>query len=112
MSWIIAGTAIGTAVLGAAQGAQKRKSEQAQNQASADMSAAQMQYSPWTKITPQAYQPNAPDSSAFGGAVQGGLGGAMFGQSLKKQNMHEEALELEKLRAGQNLTARGGLPPG
>lgn len=109
MSWIVAGTAIGSAVLGAAQGAQKRKAEQASNQANAELTAAQTEFSPWTHLQPQSFTSAPVASSGFGGAAQGALGGAMFGQGLKKQNMESAQLEEEKAKiAGMGLSARGG----
>jgi hypothetical protein len=83
MSWIIAGTAVGGAVLGAVQGGQKRKAEQQQNQANAMITAAQSEFNPWTGIKPQQFNAQAPTSTALGGAAEGGLGGAMFAQGLK-----------------------------
>lgn len=91
MSWVVAGVAGGTAVLGALNAANQRKAQQRQNQQSADVSAAQTQFSPWTHIQPQGFQPQAITANPMSGAVQGGLGGAMFGMQLKKGMAEDEA---------------------
>lgn len=85
MSWALTATA-GMAALGAYNADQQRKAQQKQNQLSADITAAQTQYSPWTKITPQAFQGQAPTGNAVAGAAEGALGGAMFGMKLQDRN--------------------------
>lgn len=91
MSWVIAGTAIGTAALGAINASQQRKAQQQSNEANANMSAAQMQYSPWTGVKPGTPQMSAVDANPLGGAIQGGLGGAMFASALKKNQAPGES---------------------
>ena len=82
MSWV----AVGAAAIGAVTAAQQRKAQQQANQQSSDVNAAQTQFSPWTGIKPQAFAPQAVTANALGGAVQGGLGGAMFAQGQKKSD--------------------------
>lgn len=100
MSWVIAGTAIGTAALGAINASQQRKAQQQANETNANMSAAQMQYSPWTGVKPSTPQMGAVTDNVMGGALQGGLGGAMFGSALQK-NLGESAAK--KSAAGDEL---------
>lgn len=73
------------AAIGALQGAQQRKAQQQANQQSANITAAQTEFSPWTKISPQGFQATPITGNAFGGALQGGLSGAMFAQANKSQ---------------------------
>jgi len=83
MSWVAAAIA-GSAVLGAVQGQQQRQAQQRANQQSADISAAQMQYSPWTKIAPQTAQVTPVTGSMLGGAEKGALTGAMYADAINK----------------------------
>lgn len=80
MAWLVVGT---TAALGALTASQNRQAQQRANQQSADLSAAQMQYSPWTGVKPQAAQVTPVTANALGGALQGGLAGAMHEASNK-----------------------------
>lgn len=80
MSWV--GVAVGTTALGAVQGAQQRKAQQRANQQSADISAAQEEFSPWTGQKPQEAKIGAVTGSPLQGAVQGALTGAMFGKQF------------------------------
>ena len=84
MSWVVAGTAAGTALLGAYQGEQQRKAQVAANNQQAQMAAAQTQYSPWTGMGAGQANLSPVTGSALGGAIQGGLSGAMFAQGMKK----------------------------
>lgn len=93
MSWIVAGTAIGSAVLGAAQGQQKRKAEQEANQANAQITAAQTQYSPWTGMAPQKFEATPIADSALGGAVVGGYGGLAQGMKLKEGFQEQKMMD-------------------
>lgn len=78
MSWI--GVGVGAGVLTSTLNSKaQRKAQERQ----ADISAAQMQYSPWTGVTPQAFNPQpvggAGDALAAGAA--GGLSAAMQKQA-------------------------------
>lgn len=97
MSWVV----VGTAAVSAVAADQKRQAQERANVQQSKISAAQTEYSPWTGITPQAYQPQAVDSSALGGAIQGGLSGAMFSQGLKKNDA-----EIAKLKAEEDAAKR------
>jgi hypothetical protein len=76
MSWVAVGVSVG-----AVQGAQQRKAQQDANQQQANISAAQTEFSPWTKIQPQAANLQPVTSSALGGAAQGALAGAMYSKA-------------------------------
>lgn len=81
MSWIASGVAAGTAVLGAVNAGEQRKSQQRANQAQGEISGAQMAMSPWTKMAPQQANLTPVTASPVGGFAQGALGGAMFAKS-------------------------------
>lgn len=85
MSWVVAGVAGGTALLGAVNAAQQRNAQRKQNQQQADMSAAQMEFSPWTGVKPGTPQVSAITANPLGGAVQGGIGGAMYAMGNKEK---------------------------
>lgn len=80
MSWIA--VAVGT---GAGAGLKYLEAQQAQKQDQAKMmaNAAQIQYSPWTHANAQVIgaEAGSPTTAALGGALQGGLSGAMFAKS-------------------------------
>jgi len=102
--WPMIAATLGSAAIGALSGAQQRKAQQEQNQAQADIAAAQTQYSPWTNIKPQAAQMQTVTGSPLGGAAQGALSGAMFAQGMKNQDAaksNPEADAMEKLRQEQ-----------
>jgi hypothetical protein len=82
MTWAATAIAVGTATVGAVSANQERKAQQKANQANANISAAQAQYSPWTKITPTTPNIQATPDKTFGAAAQGALGGAMFANRL------------------------------
>jgi len=102
MSWV----AVGAAAIGAVTAAQQRKAQQQANQQSSDVNAAQTQFSPWTGIKPQAFAPQAVTANALGGAVQGGLGGAMFAQGQKKNAAEIESLNAQTKMAGMQGNAQ------
>lgn len=79
MWWIPASMAVG-AIMQGQQAKAQRKAQQQQ----ANISAAQTEYSPWTGITPQQFNPQPITASALGGAVQGGLSGVMQEQAMKQ----------------------------
>ena len=81
MAWIVAGMA-GGAALGMLQGQQQRKAQERANRQQTEIAAAQNQFSPWTGIKPSTPQLGAVTASGAGGALQGGLAGAMFGQQF------------------------------
>jgi type II secretory pathway pseudopilin PulG len=107
MSWVVAGVAAGTAVLGAVQASQQRKAQQQANQQQANISAAQTEFSPWTKIQPQGFNPEAPTASALGGAVQGGLGGAMFAKQFQGGAKKSESPDMPMSQQDQQNLAAG-----
>lgn len=78
MSWVV----VGVAAVGALTADQQRKAQEKHNQQAADVSAAQMQYSPWTGVKPSAPNLSPVTSSALQGGLQGGLSGAIY----KSQN--------------------------
>lgn len=82
MSWIIAGTAAGSAVLGAAQASQQRKAAAQTNAANANLAAAQTRFSPWTGMAGK-YEAQPLGNTPLAGAAQGGLAGAIQGQGIK-----------------------------
>lgn len=96
MSWIM----VGTAAIGAIQGAQQAKAQRKANQQNADMAAAQTEFSPWTGAKPGQAEMGAITTSALEGGVQGAMTGAMnkgrmgFGQgtSANPNNM-DKAIE-------------------
>lgn len=83
------------AALGAIQGEGQRRSQERANKQQANISAAQTEFSPWTGLTPQAFTPQAEGAGALGGAVQGGLSGAMFSQGLDKADAEAARLKAE-----------------
>lgn len=83
MSWVATGVAVGSAVIGAEQGNAQRKAQAQANRANMEMSAAQTEFSPWTKINPTNAQAQAPTTSGSQGAMQGALSGAMFAAQNK-----------------------------
>lgn len=97
MPWI----PLALAAVGAAQGAAQRQAQQKVNQAQADISAAETRYSPWTGIKPQGVQLQAPTTSGFQGAVQGGLSGLMY-------NAKNPATEKPVIMGGQQVPPLGG----
>jgi hypothetical protein len=116
MAWVTVGIAGGTALLGALSAANQRKAQQQQNQAQADISAAQTQYSPWTGVKPQAAQMQAVTGDPLGGAAQGALSGAMFAQGMKNQdanrpkvNPEQDAMEKMKQEQMKNSFSNSGM---
>jgi hypothetical protein len=97
--------------VGALQGAANRKAQQNANEQQANISAAQMEYSPWTKMAPQSFTPQAVKESGFGGAAQGALGGAMFSQANKKADLENDKLMAETQNA-KNQANPWALPQG
>ena len=91
---------VGMAALGAYQGAQKKKAEDQWNRGQAEVT----RYSPWTGISGQ-LKPSS--SSMLGGAMQGGLSGAMLGQHFGGGSTTEiEPSAMDKL-GKQNASAFG-----
>lgn len=104
MAWGVVAVAAGTALLGAYQASEQRRAQrdavEQQNNANLKVSRAQTEYSPWTGIKPQGYSAQGVPvgQSDLGGAVQGGLGGAMFAMQAKNQmadNQAKQGAELE-----------------
>jgi len=102
---------------GALSAHQANKSRQAQadaNNQSAQISAAQQEFSPWTGITPQAVQTSPLGTDAIGGAAQGALSGAMFANANKKGAAEEAKLAAETaaIKGGSMApTASPGISP-
>jgi len=94
MSWFV----VGMAAVGAVQGAEQRSAQKKANKAQADAAAAQTQFSPWTKAGPGKLDQKPVTASALGGAVQGGLTGAMYG----KKNPAEDAAPTAEMQQGMN----------
>lgn len=91
MAWVVVGTALGGAALGAFQGEEQRKAQVRNNQAQANMAAAQTESSPWTGMGAGQAQLAPVTGSAMAGGLQGGLSGAMFAKQFgagapKQQN--------------------------
>ena len=61
---------------------EQRKAQERANRQQTEIAAAQTQFSPWTGIKPSTPQLGAVTASGAGGALQGGLAGAMFGQQF------------------------------
>jgi len=70
--------------LGVLQANQQRKAAQKQNEQQANMSAAQMEYSPWTGVTPSTPQMTAVPGG--GAEVMGAAQGALSGYMMNKAN--------------------------
>ena len=94
MSWVV----VGMAAVGAVQGAEQRSAQKKANKAQADAAAAQTEFSPWTKAGPGQLNQQAVTGSALGGAVQGGLAGAMY----SKKNPAEGAKPTAEMQQGMN----------
>lgn len=76
-------TALVMGGLGALQGSIQANAQKNAQKRQADLAAAQTQYSPWTGISPQQFQPQAVDAtgSMLTGALGGGLAGYMAGRN-------------------------------
>lgn len=102
----------GMAALGAIQGEQQRAAQRRANQQQAAITAAQTEFSPWTKIQPQQFSPKPEGSGWFGGAAQGALGGAMFSQGLEdQQKLKEQELQDEFNKMQVNPLDQNGVAP-
>lgn len=88
MAWVPIALAIASAAHQARTSENQRRAQVKQNESNANISAAQAQFSPWTGINPQSANQQAvtadPLSAGFGGAIQGGLAGAMYNQQNKE----------------------------
>lgn len=85
MSWV----AVGLGGLGLVQGMGQAKAQKKANERNAKISAAQMEFSPWTGMSPQGFQSQAVDvaGSALGGAAKGALSGMIHNQANAKPGM-------------------------
>lgn len=84
MSWIVAGVAAASAVMGAVNQGNQARAQKKANETNANMAAAEQQYSPWTGMKASAPPVNPISASPVGGAMQGGLSGAMFASQFNK----------------------------
>lgn len=80
MSWV----AVGVTGAGLATSVMSNKAKAKENQRQADIAAAQTQYSPWTGLAPQAYNPQSID--AGGDAMKAITSGVMSGVMHNKAN--------------------------
>lgn len=95
---------VGMAALGAIQGENKRQKEKAMNLAAAE----QTRYSPWTGMGLGQLQNSG--SGALGGALQGGLSGAMMAQSFGGFGGDSTAVDPNAhLKTGMNASRNGNL---
>lgn len=88
MSWIVVGVGVGTAALAAYQQGEQAKAAKRNKQAELNANAAQIENAPYTHAAIQTEgmgNIKDPSSAAVGGAMQGGLTGAMMGSQFKKQ---------------------------
>jgi len=106
MPWIPVATMIASAALSAHQANKQRQAQADANQQSANISAGQAEFSPWTGANPQAVQTSPLGTDALGGAVQGGLAGAMFANGMKKSDA-----EVAKLAAETAAIKGGSMAP-
>lgn len=90
MWWIPASMAVGAIM----QGQQAKAQAKAQEKQAA-ISAAQTEFSPWTGITPQQFNPQPITASALGGAVQGGLSGVMQEQAMAKGAAQDDLMKAQ-----------------
>lgn len=90
MTWAGTAIAVGSATVGAINANQQRKAQQKANQANANISAAQTQYSPWTGAAISSPKFEATPDNTFGAAAQGALGGAMFAKRLNAGGVEGE----------------------
>lgn len=79
------------AAVGALQKSQQAAAAKKANQKAMQANAAVMEYSPWTGMKADMIQPSAINvgGEAFGGALQGGLSGAMFQKEFGKPQASE-----------------------
>ena len=115
MPWIpLAAAAIG-AVSQSSAAASQRKAQEDANKQAALTNAAQTEFSPWTGINPQGYKPvpvtGDPMGAGLGGAVQGALGGVMFGQGMDKHNAELAALKAQQIGQATGSPGAGQLMP-
>lgn len=82
MSWVYSGV---TAAIGIGSSLAASKAQKDANKKSADLSAAQQEFSPWSGIKPQEAQ-ITPVNEA-GSALKGGLEGGLAGYMQKQANM-------------------------
>lgn len=99
MSWMGVGV-VGGGLLGAYQGQQGAKAQAKANQANLLQQAALTEFSPWTKVTPQAANIQAVNPTAgLTGALEGGLGGLMQAQKIKDANALADKRKLAEEQA-------------
>lgn len=110
MSWAIAGTAAGTALLGAVNASQQRNAQRKQNQMQADQAAAQMEFSPWTGVKPGTPQMQTETANPVGSALQGGLGGAMYAMA-NKDKLQPASSPMTDSNFQMPQMGAGGAPP-
>lgn len=79
------------AAVGALQKGQQASAANKANKKAMQANAAMMEYSPWTGMKTEMIQPSAidPGQAALGGAMQGGLSGAMFQKEFSKPDVSE-----------------------
>lgn len=79
------------AAVGALQKGQQASAANKANKKAMQANAAMMEYSPWTGMKTEMIQPSAidPGQAALGGAMQGGLSGAMFQKEFGKPQASE-----------------------
>lgn len=105
---------LGMAGLGAYRGKKQAERQQQIEADSRRMHAAQVRYSPWTNrqsFTPIQYAGADESSAMLGGALQGGMTGAAFGQGLgaagadpaKKMSVWEQMQADEQKKKGMAL---------
>lgn len=91
-----------SAGVGALQGQQKEKQQKQFNDSQAEIT----RYSPWTGMRGQV---TPTTDNALGGAMQGGLGGALFGQRIASM---QGAAKPEVTTGGNGYTSAYDLPQG
>lgn len=79
------------AAIGALQKSQQAQAAKRANSKAMQANAAVMEYSPWTGMKTDMIQPSAINvgGEALGGAMQGGLSGAMFQKEFAKPQVSE-----------------------
>lgn len=106
MWWIPASMAVGGIMAGQQARAQKKAQQQ-----QANVTAAQTEYSPWTGITPQQFNPTPITTSAMSGAVQGGLSGLMQEQAMQKSQAQDDLMKSQTDYYNSQSQGGGGQSP-
>ncbi len=96
------------------QAQQQKKALEDQNRKEAELAAIQTMYSPWLKVSTPNYKSAEginPMVAGLGGAIQGGLGGAMFAQQFKnKDDSAQQIADATAQGTGKSYAGSYGSP--